>query len=280
MKQCKHCGSRYPQVNGQGEFCCAGCEHVYRLIQDGGLGEYYSQQDRVGQPVGGRPFDEPNRVSINQLQKQAEAASECKLTLKIQGVSCLGCAWLIEQLSARHRGVLFARVALDSSLLSLSWKRDAFDLCELADDLQSFGYRITGDVASAGYVASSLTTRLGLTLIFSLNGLLLSAAAGVGLGSEALRQFYHLLIVVCLFFTLFVGGPIFLKPAWGALRLRRWHSDALPALLLLALFSLALGAQFFCGPWTVYASLYFTLLPVMVLGRWLSETWMLKMPPT
>jgi Cu2+-exporting ATPase len=280
MKQCKHCGSRYPQGRGQGEFCCAGCEHVCQLIQDGGLGEYYSQQDRVGQPVGDRPFSSLDFVSIDQLQQQAENTSECQIAVTIKGMSCMGCAWLVEQLSGRHPSVRFAKVALDSSILSLGWKPGTFDLCALAEDLQKFGYRITGDVASAGYAVSPLTMRLGLTLVFSLNGLLLSVAAATGIGGEGLRQLYNLLIVVCLLFTLFIGGTVFLKPAWGALQLRRLHSDMVPALLLLALFALALASLLFSGLWVVSASLYFIVLSVMILARWLSDTmkrkWHLK----
>lgn len=232
----------------------------------------------MGQPVGGRPFEGPDRASMEQLQKRAEAASEPGLTLSIQGMSCMGCAWLVEQVSGHPRGVLFAKVALDSSLLSLRWERDAFDLCELAEDLQRFGYRITDDVASAGYTPSPLITRLGLTSVFSLNGLLVSAVSGLGVGGEGLRHFYNVLSVVCLFFALFVGGTLFLKPAWGALRFHRWHSDAAPALLLLALFALALGSQFSSDPWSVPTFLFFALLPVLVLARWLAERWKLKIP--
>ena len=270
MKQCKHCGSRYRPGSGEGEFCCGGCEHVYRLIQVGGFGEYYSQQDRVGQPVRERPFGSLDLVAVYQLQKQGESGAECQIAVHIKGMSCMGCAWLVEQLSIRRPGVRFAQVGLDSSLLSLGWQAGAFDLCALAEDLHKFGYRITGDVPSAGYVVSPLAVRLGLTLVFSLNGLLLAFAAATGIGGESLGQLYNLLIVVCMLFTLFTGGMVFVQPGWGALQLRRLHSDVVPALLLLVLFALAMTSLFFAGPWILLASLYFIVLPAMMLARWLS----------
>lgn len=269
-KKCKHCGTSYPLGKRAGEFCCAGCEHVYQLIQVGGLGEYYRQQDRVGQPVGDQPFDEPDVVLNQQLQKQAETTGGCQLNLNIKGMSCMGCAWLVEQLCERQPGVRRAQVALDANRLSLGWEPGSFDLCALARDLQRFGYRINGDAGTAGNRVSPLVMRLGLTLVFSLNGLLLALAAATGTGGEGLRQLYDLLLAVCLLFSLLIGGAVFLKPAWGALRLRRWHSDAVPALLVLTLFGFALGARLFPGPWLAAASLFFILLPVMILARWIS----------
>ncbi|MDP4879119.1 MAG: heavy metal translocating P-type ATPase metal-binding domain-containing protein, partial [Opitutales bacterium] len=47
---CKHCGTRYPDFTGHGDFCCGGCEQVYRLIRDEGLEGFYSLRDRVGEP--------------------------------------------------------------------------------------------------------------------------------------------------------------------------------------------------------------------------------------
>lgn len=271
IRQCKHCGSPYSRSKGLGEFCCVGCEHVYGLIQEGGLGGFYARQDGAGQPVGDRPFGGIDSVLINQLQAQAESVPECKAFLKIKGMSCMGCAWLIEQLAKRHKGVLFARVGLSTSCLSLGWKRGDFDLYNFAHELHNFGYRITGDVASAGYAVSPLAMRFGLTLIFSLNGLLLTVASSVGLGSAQLHQIYVLLIAACLLFSMLIGGSLFLRRVWRGLLLRRLHRDALPSLVLLFLFGLAFSSLFIAGNWTEYIFIFFISLPVMVLARWLSE---------
>lgn len=275
MKQCKHCGSRYLQGKGQGEFCCAGCEHVYAMIRESGLGDYYVWQDRAGRPVGLYHSLAVDHVSINQLQKQAENAPVCKIAVGVQGMSCLGCAWLIEQLARRHQGVLSSRVALNSNRLALEWKRGDFDFCQLADELGQFGYRITSDAGALGRVISPLAMRLLLTLVFSLNGMLLSLAAVAGIGPAGLYQLYNLLIAACLVFAQLIGGSLFFGPAWRGLLLRRLHSDAVPALVLLILFVLALSSLFSPGR-MLFASLYFILLPAMVFARWLAEVWALK----
>ncbi len=183
----------------------------------------------------------------------------------------MGCAWLIEQLSRRQPGVLSAQVVLGSNLLRLNWAPGDFDLCSLAADLQKFGYRITDGVGADGYTVSPLAMRFALTLVFSLNGLLLAAAAGIGIGGEALRQLYSLLLLLCLVLTLLIGGSLFLKPAWGALLLRRFHSDSVPALMLLSLWMSSVISLSFAGPWLPSAALYFTVLPVLVFARWISD---------
>jgi Cu2+-exporting ATPase len=274
MKQCKHCGIRYRQLDGRGEFCCKGCEHVYSMIQECGLGSYYELQDRVGRPLEGRPFDGADSVSIKQIQEQAENDLECKVTLAVQGMTCLGCSWLIEQLAQRQKGVLHARVALNSNLLRLEWKRGDFDLYKLAEVLQSFGYKING--SRAGYSISPLFMRLGLAVVFSLNGLLLHAAASAGFGGGKLDQLYKLLILICLIFSQIIGGSLYLKPAWRGLLMRRFHSDILPAFLLLALFTLALASLLLSDAWMPISFVYFLLLPSLVFARWLSEVLILK----
>jgi len=246
------------------------------MIREGGLDGYYTQQDRAGRPVGDRPFSGLDVVSIKQIQKQAENAPVCGITVGVQGMSCMGCAWLVEQLAGRHGSVLSARVALDSNRLALEWKRGDFDLSKLAGELQKFGYRMSGDLASAGHASSPLAMRLILTLVFSLNGMLLFVAAVAGIGPVGLHRLYGLLITACLVFAQFIGGSLFLRPAWRGLLLRRLHSDAVPAIILLSLFLSALVSQFVSSDRLLPVFLYFGLLPSMVFARWLAELRVLK----
>lgn len=276
MKRCKHCGRRYSQPEGRGDFCCSGCEHVYAMIQENGLGGYYERQDQVGQPPESRPLAEADVDVIREQQMHAEEAGGAELALGVQGMTCMGCAWLIEELARRRRGVRFARVALQSNRLFLGWKPGSFDLCEFAEELHRFGYKMSEPSASSGYTMSPLAMRLCLTLAFSLNGLLLSVAAGMGIGGEGLEYLYTLMILFCLLFAQFIGGAVFLKPAWRGLQLRRLHSDLLPAVLLFVLFITATGRLLLADAGEVAAVLYFMLLSALVFARWLSERLALK----
>ncbi|MGB0743884.1 MAG: heavy metal translocating P-type ATPase metal-binding domain-containing protein [Opitutales bacterium] len=277
-QRCTHCGTPFQTGKGQGKFCCAGCEHVYDLIQDGGLESFYEQRDQVGQPVGDRPFKDVDAVSMNRLQEQGEEVSQCRLVLGLEGMSCMGCAWLVEQLARRHPGVLFAKAALRSKCLSLAWEPGKFSLSSLAGELRGYGFTLTENMQLGGTAVTPLAMRFGLTLIFSLNGLLLVAASGVGIGGSAFVEIYSLLIIVCLVFSLLIGGELFLRPVWRGLLLRCVHRDAVAAALLALGFLLALLSQLVSEGWNDYALLFFSLLPIMVLVRWQSEARALKVP--
>lgn len=269
LKQCKHCGSLYTSLRKCDEFCCAGCEQVHALIEEGGFNDYYMKQDRAGRPVGDEPKARIDHVSIAQLQMQAEP--DCELTLRVRGMSCLACAWLVEQLATRMEGVRSARVSLDSHLLSLSWERDNFDLSKLAAELLKYGYSLSGEISGPGVVFSPLGLRLSLTTIFSFNGVLLASAARFGIGGVELELLYKLLITACMIFSFQIGGTLFVRPFWRGLLLRRIHRDTLPALVLLAFFILGIVAIFLPRVEFGYTLIYFLLLPLFVLLRWLSE---------
>jgi len=277
MKQhCKHCGTPYSPAKGQGDFCCAGCERVYELIQAGGLGDYYARQDQIGRPVGDDPLMEPDTEFLEQLLDRRERKEGISYaTLGLQGMSCMGCVWLIEQLARRSEGVVSAKVALNSSRLSLAWRDGVFDLSRFALDLQAFGYRLTA-AQSMGLSLSPLVVRFWLTAVFSINGLLLVYVSTVGIARESLSGFYELLLSACMVFSLLIGGSLFILPSWRALQLGRLHSDSVPAITLLLLFALVLVQVFFSRDWAIGALSFCLLLPTMVFSRWLSETWVLR----
>lgn len=254
-----------------------GCEHVYGLIQSGGLGDYYKQQDRVGRPIGDGPFAANSFVLINQLQKEAETTEGVSHTsVGLQGLSCLGCVWLVEELAKRKKDVRSVHVALSSNRMSLSWKSGGmFDLAELARDLQGFGYMMTPRKLG-GVSVSPLAVRLLLTFVFCLNGFFLSSVVGAGLLAQDLGQLFVLLVFACASFGLFIGGTLFLVPAWRALQLRKIHSDLLPAAGVLLLYTIACFSLFKGQVGSLSVCLFFAVLPTMVFARWLSETWTLR----
>lgn len=279
-KLCRHCGSPCSATAPEAEFCCGGCEQVYKLIRTGGLEGYYKRQDRAGQPIGDEPFAEIDPVLMGKLQRDAEGSSGSQLTLGVHGMSCMACAWLVEQLAGRQAGVVFVKVAPDSNRFHLRWERPHFDLYGLALELRKFGYRITGEVEAAGPGLSPLAIRSGLTAVFSLNGVFLVIASKLGVGGADLQLLLKLLIAACLFFSLQIGGTVFLKPVRGALSLGRLHKDLPVALAILLLFVLSLGSLFYADGLLLFNILYFLLLVSSVSARWLFDWRAMKQLPS
>src|SRR3954447_13214499 len=109
-KVCLHCGTAFRPTAVRADFCCAGCQFVHDLIRKNGLGQYYDLQDSSVQPVKSFVFQKRDYSWLVQLVIQAEKEPVASLRLDLQGLSCIGCAWLVERLFTRKSGALAIRV--------------------------------------------------------------------------------------------------------------------------------------------------------------------------
>jgi len=276
MKQnCKHCGLRFRSIQAGDAFCCEGCRQVHEVIKAGGLEGFYMRQDRAGQPIGTRHQAPVDREKLQSLLIETEQSERAEIVLKVKGMSCLGCVWLIEQIANRFPGVFAAKVGLQSNLLSLRWKPGEFNLCELAEALQRFGYEI--DAAGRdGLVLSPLARRLALITLFSLNGILLTFALGLIAAGSGLQSLLQLIILVCLFFTLILGGDLYFRPAWQGLQVGRFHSDLLPAVCIAFGFGFALASHVQGDLGLVVQPLFFMFILTLTSARWLVDRMALR----
>src|SRR5689334_14452011 len=97
-KTCIHCGTQFRPADERPDFCCAGCEFVHGLIKERGLTQYYELQDGSSFPVKAAVFQQRDHGWLAELQ----TANAGALDLNLQGISCIGCVWLIERLFERR----------------------------------------------------------------------------------------------------------------------------------------------------------------------------------
>ncbi len=164
---CKHCGTPVPQQTDSSDFCCSGCEHVYQLIHESGLSEFYTQQDRIGEPLGKKPFESHNFSWAKNLQDQAK-------TFRIDGLTCMGCVWLVRRLSKRHKGVTKVSVSLTTNQLQLTWKSSNTNLPLLFSELERFGYLISPENSFGMIHLSKTSWNTLLCALFAVNTTLLN----------------------------------------------------------------------------------------------------------
>ena len=260
---CQHCGTRYEASKDQNGFCCTGCAQVYRLIQDEGLGDFYNLQDRIGQP----PVDQPDEQSerwVRLLQADAEAKSESPLlVLAVAGMTCAGCAWLIEKLGSAHTGVDSVRVELESNTVLIKWVSPDFVLADLTNEWRRYGYQTQEFEKSRIPALSPLLWRAALCVLFAMNGWFLSSLPALGLDVSAFEDLFKLLEWLFVGITLLVGASFFMVPVYQSLRLTRLHYDALPAAgLSIALLHSLIGDG---APQLWFISL---LIAALLLIRW------------
>ena len=271
LNLCRHCATAYIQDSGVGEFCCSGCQQVYLLIKDGGLGDFYRLQDRASLPVKDRRLDDIDIDALRAAQRRVESSGgeSVEVVFEIQGMSCVACAWLSERLAKNQTGLIEATASLSRHTLTLDWKRGAFDLSELGLELFKFGYHLRStpkDPRSEPRI-SPLFLRLLLSLVFTSNALLLAAFSEYVIRKDEFVTLLHLLSMACLCFTLLLGAAPFFLSAYRAAKIRRLHSDWLPVAMIIA----SIGYFSFVDSvgFSLAVFLLSGLVCVLITARWL-----------
>ena len=277
LTTCTHCGTAFTP-KAEETYCCHGCYYVAQLIHDGGLERFYELKgNKAVPPVGSKVFQSSDTASLQAELETAEASGKqpaVSTRLSIEGISCIGCVWLIEAIFKRQAGA--GQIIIDprSNAIELTWRRSAFSLPAFAQELQKIGYRISpySEDASARNSTKQIAHRLGLCGFFLLNTMLFTLPGYLGMGGEFfLAPLFQMLGALFATLSLVVGGGYFISRAWQAAKARVLHIDLPIAGGLLAAYSGSL-----IGCLTGYTNLiYFdfvaTFVFLMLAGRWLQE---------
>ena len=278
MADCLHCGLPIPSDSSGGkEFCCAGCEAAYGMVQGLGLESYYQRRciDPDVRPM--RPEAEETVFDFSSYVKTEEDGT-ASLHLMIEGMQCAACVWLIESVLARQEGVIHARINMTTRRLVLKWHPEKSDAEKLVGIIGQLGYKaapfdplVLGaetkayeknlliSMAVAGFAA-------GNVMLFSV-----SVWAGYfqGMG-PATRELMHWLSALITLPAVAYGGMPFYRSAITALKSRRTNMDVPISLAVL----LASGMSLFetiRGGEHVYFDSAITLLFFLLVGRYLDS---------
>lgn len=274
---CSHCGTPFTP-RAKEAYCCHGCEYVAQILSENDLTRFYELKGRIAvPPVGSKAFTEAEVAPLVSVLQRVEASTEKPVAharFSLEGISCIGCVWLIEAIFQRQSGSARVRIDPRSSAVELHWQRGHFDIAAFARELQKIGYRLSPycDDPSAASGSRQITQRLGLCGFFLMNTMLFTLPAYLGMGGEFfLAPLFQLLGAAFATLSLFIGGGYFIQRAWQAAKNRVLHIDLPIAAGLLAGYTGSL-----VGWATGYVSLiYFdfvaTFVFLMLLGRWLQE---------
>lgn len=277
-QQCIHCGTAFiPKA--EESYCCHGCYYVAQLIKEKDLDQFYELKgNTLIPPVGSKVFQTDDTEPLETVFETAEAATEQNppsLRLNIEGISCIGCIWLIETIYKRQPGADAISITPQSGTVELSWQRGAFDIVAFSRELQSIGYRITPyskDAADSFQGTGQLTHRIGLCGFFLLNTMLFTLPGYLGMGEDFfLTPLFRLLSALFATLSLIVGGGYFINRAWQAVRMRTLHIDLPIAVGLLAAYAGSLVGLFSKYERLIYFDFVATFVFLMLCGRWLQE---------
>jgi Cu2+-exporting ATPase len=276
MSTCDHCGTPFSAGREDERFCCRGCEFVYELIQDEGLEKFYDlRQDTPVRPARSLPFEAHDYGWLATLVAAAEAGvaagDPVEADLALEGLSCVGCVWLVEKVFLRSRGALEAAAHPATGHLRLRWASGECDLVGFARELASFGYALSARrVGGAPSEARGLGGRLGLCGAFAMNAMAFTLPSYLGMpGDFAFARIFHLVTFLSATLAMLVGGSYFIQRAWRAARAGIVHIDLPIALGLVLAFAGSIAGWALNIKGLLYFDFVAVFVFLMLAGRFL-----------
>jgi Cu2+-exporting ATPase len=276
-EECIHCKTPLEPSQKESGFCCTGCEFVHQLIHNEGLDKFYDlKQGEISSPLRDQPFQQYDfswlKEKIHDYEENSPDSVTTEFKGSLQGISCIGCVWLVEKLFLRHPGGVRCDIVPTTGVIHLTWKRNDLDILDFAQELQRFGYLIGPPRASQKQSGefSQLGGRLGICAAFALNGMVFSLPRYLGMPADfAFAGIFNLIIFVSATLSMLVGGSWFIKRAVQGVRAGIIHMD-LPIALGV---SLAYLGSLLGWLWNYEELMYFDFVAIFIFlmlgGRWL-----------
>ena len=242
MATCAHCGTGFAAGNAAERFCCRGCEYVAELISEQGFERFYDlKQGLAVAPVKSRPFEEHDfgwlGAKVAEAEREAGVqATEARLDLGLEGISCIGCVWLIEKLFSRHPGGIRVAAHPASGRLHLEWLPGKCDVEAFLRELCQYGYVAAPRAGGGGdHERRRLAARMGLCAAFALNTMGFSLPVYLGMPADfEFAGLFRLIAFLSATLSMLVGAGYFIDRAWRAVRAGSLHIDLPIALGLIA----------------------------------------------
>lgn len=268
-------------------FCCPGCMYVFQILYNspGGIPEDYRNTELYRAcvaaglipPADGEPAvtDQPETTPLDTPEMAAirEGLSQ-EISIRIEGMWCVACSWLIEQLLRKMEGVLSASIFFFSDIARIKYMPHVTRPEKIMEAISRFGYR--AHPVEQGLESGenrSLAVRLGISAILSMNIMMISLALYSELfgevGQEGAVYFAYILWVMATPVVFFSGWPIIRKGFW-AIRFLNPGMDTLIAIAALAAYFYSLNAML-RGSALVYFDTASMLVTLVLLGRFIES---------
>lgn len=247
---CYHCGEICPDKSLHIEekyFCCHGCMTVYNLLNDAGLCNYYTLNEKSG--INRRTHARKEKFAFLEDDKVQQSLINFKnegqvhVTFYIPSIHCSSCLYLLENLHILHKGIVRTDVQFLKKEVSIVFDERQTTLRKVVETLEDIGYEpyisLQNLSKKKNKVDKSLIYRLGIAGFAFGNIMLLSVPEYF---SDDLQQEAYLgLIFRYISFALalpvfFYSAQIYFKSAWKGIQHKHLNIDIPVALAILVTF--------------------------------------------
>ncbi|TNE92382.1 MAG: HAD family hydrolase [Deltaproteobacteria bacterium] len=257
---CPHCGAA---VEGPpGTFCCSGCELAAAVLEDAGLLDLYS--NREAPSVRPAPAASQDWTLVPQT---ALPDGTFEAIVAVDGLTCAGCATIVEALLDREDGVSAGELSYATGRLRLRYDPEKTDLDAQSELLAQVGYTLR-PVAAEPTSDRGPLIRLGVAVFCAANvmGMAVPTYLGwvEGMDPRFVRLFAWASLLVTTPSALWAAAP-FYTAAWQGLRARTLHMDLPLALAIGGLYAQGVFATLTGGE--AYLDSLTMLIALLLVGR-------------
>ncbi|WP_316789053.1 heavy metal translocating P-type ATPase [Pedobacter frigoris] len=281
--QCYHCGDELPSKPyffDDRQFCCLGCQGVYKILSDNNLCNYYIYNDVPGQtqkhPVGHFEYlDEPSIMAdlVDYMDEKNTV-----ITLFIPAIHCSSCIWLLENLHKINPAVRQSRIDFLKKTVKITFKNQDVSLRKVVEMLVSIGYEPL--ISLQDVVKKQQSDRSERNLVAKIavagfcfgNVMLLSFPDYFGLSrmENEFRTFFGWLnIAFCIPVTFYSGRDYFIS-AYTNLKNKVLNLDFPLALGITVMFMRTL-AEIITGTGAGFADTLCGLIFFLLIGKWMQQ---------
>jgi|WetSurMetagenome_2_1015567.scaffolds.fasta_scaffold09610_3 heavy metal translocating P-type ATPase len=271
-------------------FCCPGCLAVFQILfhKPGGSPGDFRETElfRTCVASGIIPGNTEQKgefegaVEASVLDHSASPQGEEgnlveELQVRIEGMWCSACSWLIETVLREAKGVLEAKVFFLSDFATVKYLPHRTAPEDLLRAISRLGYHpvLEEDHADASKEQQRLLLRLGLSAILTLNIMMISFGLYWGffqdLGGDAIRYFSYPLLILATPVVFYGGFPI-IKRAWAGVHFLSFSMDTLVALGALSAYFYSL-AKMNQGSLHLYFDTSAMLVTLVLLGKYVEK---------
>lgn len=276
---CIHCGTPVPPDASDARYCCTGCAYVHDLLCSEGLERFYDLRGSQSlTPVSPQALRTRDYTWLEEMSRMAEEnAAEggaARLRLGLQGISCMGCVWLIERVFRQLPGAVRLEISSARGELNLEWQPHEFDIVGFARAIQKFGYLVgKPGIASERREDSSLNRRVGLCGAFAMNSMAFCLPSYLGMGADFMFASWFDLVAACsATLSLLVGGTYFAERSVRALQHGVLHIDTPITLGIVAAWLGSMVGWMGQVPGLKYFDFVSIFIFLMLAGRWLQQS--------
>lgn len=231
LSTCIHCGNTIESSNIHEQFCCKGCEAVYQLLTENGLENFYSLRNKINPSAKFQTKNSFEHLDDQKIldQYSIKTGDLFFVEFYIEGIHCLGCQYLLENLHRLNPTIAHSRFDFSKSILTVSLFPKS-KLSEVASLISKLGYiphlikeRLEAKVHQKQQKKQSLI-RIGVAAACSGNIMLLSIANYAG--AEGLwRRYFDLLSGILALPAILYSAQPFYENSLQALKQKRISID-------------------------------------------------------